>query len=529
MRTSSGLGLIAIISLFACTATGVLDDPAGPGGAGPGSDTETSTEPTTPGSSDDPTSDKAPSRIVPNIAISSVAVFQAVKIDVVKRGAFVAASKRNAPGVAKRPGLIRVYVEPGDGWKKREVTAEVRLVAGDETLPILRETKTISGPSKDEEPSSTFNLEVPADHLPLGVTFQVALTSADGELVKDGDESEGRFPLDGSFRALGTELSGKLRVVIVPLKYDTDGSGRTPDLGPAQLDRYKKTLMQRYPASDVEVTTRAPYPWATTIAGNGTGFSSVLRAMHQLRQRDKVDDDVYYYGLFTPASSMNAFCRGGCVTGLSTVTDVDTPVMRASVGLGFAGQESANTMAHELGHAHGREHAPCGGAAGVDPNFPYPQAQLGVWGYDIFDKTLISPTRGRDMMGYCPNEWVSDYTYSALFERIAAISTAKHTLSFQDGTSTSSKHAARYRIATVQPSGELAWDGEDIDVGGDLKGGAIVPAHFLSDAGVELATRSARFFRFDHLPGGFMLVPEDAGTKWSSLRIDGYARELTRP
>jgi len=528
MRTTSGLGLIAIISLFACTATGGLDDPSEPGGGAAGRDVGASTDPTTPEGSDDPTTaEKAPSPIVPNIAISSVAVFQAVKVDVVKRGAYVAATRRNAPVVAKRPGLIRVYVEPGDGWKTREVTAEVRLVAGDTKLPVLRETKKISSPSKDEDPTSTFNLEVPADHLPFGVTFQVALTAADGERVKDGEESQGRFPLDGSFQDLGAELSGKLRVVIVPLKYDTDGSGRTPDLGPAQLDRYKTTLMQRYPASDVEVTTREPYPWATTIAGNGTGFSSVLRAMHQLRQRDKVDDDVYYYGLFAPAPSMNAFCRGGCVTGLSTVTDEDMPVMRASVGLGFVGQDSANTMAHELGHAHGREHAPCGGASGVDPGYPYPQAQLGVWGYDIFGKTLIAPTKGRDMMGYCPNEWVSDYTYNALFERMAAINTAKHAFSFQGGTSTAAKQASRYRFATVGAAGELAWDGEEI-VAGNVKGGSVVPAHFLSDAGVELATGSARFFRFDHLPGGFLLVP-DAVEKWSSLRIDGYTRELARP
>ncbi len=539
MRATSGVGLIAIISLVACTATGVVTEPGG-AGAGAAGENGTSTDPTTPeGTDEDPSNpDKAPSPVVSNIAISGVAVFQAVKVDVVKGGAYVSPTKRNAPVVAKRPGLIRVYVEPGDGWKAREVTAEVRLVVDDEKFPILRETKTISGSSKDEDPKSTFNLEVPAENLLPGVTFQVTLTAADGEAVKEGEESEGRFPQDGSFKDLGAQLSGKLRVVIVPLKYETDGSGRTPDLGTTQLERYRKTLMQRYPASEVEVTTRDPYPWTTTIAANGQGFSAALRAMHQLRQRDKVDDDVYYYGIFSPAASMSSFCRGGCVTGLSTVTDEDTPVMRASVGLGFVGQDSANTMAHELGHAHGREHAPCGGASGVDPQFPYPQAQLGVWGYDIFGKTLISPTKGRDMMGYCPNEWVSDYTYNALFERMAAISTSKNkTLSFQSNASTSSEQGRRYRIATVGASGELTFAGggagdgaaDEIVVSEEINGGSVVPAHFLSDRGVEVATRSARFFRFDHLPGGLLLVPEDGVSKWSALRVDGFAQTLARP
>ncbi|MDF2695909.1 MAG: hypothetical protein K0S65_4292, partial [Labilithrix sp.] len=330
MRASTGLGLIAIISLFACTATGAAEQSTSPGGTDDG--TGSSADPTDPeGSGGDPTNpEKAPSPIVANLAITDVAMFQAVKVTVVKGGALVSSAKRNAPVVAKRPGLLRVYVKPGSGWTAREVTAEVRLVAGEKKFPILRETKSIRGASTDEDPKSTFNIEVPADNLPPGVTFQVALTASDGDKISDGEASDGRFPADGSFEDLDAELSGKLKVVVVPVRYDTDGSGRTPDVSKAQVERYKQTLMRWYPASEVEVTTHAPYPWTTTIAGNGTGFSNVLRAMHQLRQRDKVEDDVYYYGLLAPTTSMNSFCQGGCVAGLSTVADEDTPVLRAS-------------------------------------------------------------------------------------------------------------------------------------------------------------------------------------------------------
>lgn len=526
MRASTGLGLIAIIGLVACAASGVVDDATAAGGDGNGA----STDPNLPGEPTDPADpEKAPSPLVSNISVSGVAVFQGVQVDVVKDGAFVTRSKRNAPVVVNRPGLIRVYVEPGAGWKSRELTAELRLVSGDEKFPILSETKTIRGASKDEDPRSTFNLEVPAEQLLPNVTFQVALTAADGERVEEGVENEARFPRDGSFEQLGAERSGKLKVVLVPLRYDADGSGRTPDLGTTQLALYKKTLMQRYPASDVEVTTRAPYPWTTTIARNGSGFSSVLRAMHQLRQREQAEDDVYYYGIFAPTASMSAFCGGGCVTGLSTVADENTPVLRASVGLGFVGSEAANTMAHEIGHAHGREHAPCGGAAGVDPSFPYPQAQLGVWGYDIFDKTLISPTRGRDMMGYCPNEWVSDYTYKALFKRISAISTDDAATKSAVASSGAPKQpAARYKLATVDAAGELEWDDAGVDVVETLRGGSTASARFLGASGAELVTRQARFFRFDHLPGGLLFVPEDESVSWKTLRVDGYRGQLVR-
>jgi hypothetical protein len=525
MRVTTGLGLVVIMSLLACSAGGAGTASSSSGGAGSGSGSATD-----PAASNDPTNpEKAPSPIVANLDVTGVAVFQAVKVDVVKSGAAVGANKRNAPIVAKRPGMMRIYVKPGSGWKSREVTAEVRLVSGDTKFPILSETKTVrAAASTDEDIDSTFNIELPAENLPAGVTFQVALTAEDGTQVAEGEESTGRFPLDGSFGDLGAEVSGKLKVVLVPIKYDTDGSGRTPDVSAKQIELYKKTLMRWYPTSEVELTTHQPYAWTTTISRNGTGFSNVLRAMHQLRQRDSVDDDVYYYGVFSPTSSMQTFCQGGCVAGLSTVADEDTPVMRASVGLGFAGQQSANTMAHELGHAHGREHAPCGGAQGVDSDFPYSQGQIGVWGYDIFDKTLISPTKGRDMMGYCPNEWVSDYTFKHLFERISSISTEKY-IQFSGTNASSNASKTAYRIATVGADGALSWDDSGaVDAKTELKGGSAVATHFLAESGAELLTRDARFFRFDHLPGGLLFVPQDSTAAWTKVRVDGFQQQLVR-
>ena len=462
--------------------------------------------------------------------MTDVAVFQAVKVPVVQDGALVKTSARRAPVVAKRQGLVRVYVTPGASFTPREITAELRLVADGKALPVIRQTKTINGASKEDDPQSTFNLEVPGGSLPPGVTFQVALTGEGGKEASLAGDSEGRYPRDGGFEDLGAELSGKLRVVIVPIKYDADGSGRTPSLGAKELDLYKKTMMRFYPASEVEVTTHAPHPWTTQISSNGNGFSTVLRAMTQLRQADKAASDVYYYGLLAPKPSMASYCQGGCVTGLSAVVDnPSTSSMRASVGIGFGGQESANTMAHEIGHAHGREHAPCGGAQGVDPGFPYQGGAIGTWGYDIFARTFIAPTKGKDIMGYCPNEWVSDYTYNALFERISSISLEKHWLPPGSG-SAAPKRAAHYRVATVDGSGGLTWDGE-LDLDEALQGGAIRKASFVVESGSAQVTREARFFRFDHLPGGFVFVPSDAAvdaTRYKAVEIEGFAARLER-
>ena len=540
MRASIGLGLSVMVGLVACAvsnddgATSVHEKPAPSGEVGSSTDpTEPpAPPPATPDDGDKPTPEAPPAPVVRGLSISEVAVFQAVKVPVVKDGALVATGSRKAPVVANRQGLIRVYVTPESSWKPREVTVELRLGAEGVTFPVIRETKTISAASTDEDASSTFNLEVPAESLPPGVTFQVALTAPDGDDAATAGTSKSRFPSDGGIEKLGTELSGKLRVVLVPVKYDADGSGRVPGVGEKELALYKSWLMKLYPTSEVDLTARAPFAWSSTISSNGGGFSQVLRAITQLRQEDKVEKDVYYYGLLTPSDSMQSYCRGGCVTGLSPVVDNPSASgMRASIGIGFANNESASTLAHELGHAHGRLHAPCGGPQGVDPRFPHQGGGIGAWGYDIFSKTLISPAKGRDIMGYCRNEWVSDYTYNAFFDRIAAVN-EEQKMVVTPSPLAAAKQAARYRVATVGEAGSLAWDGDiEFQSEDELKGAAIRHAKFYNESGEAMLSRAAKFFAFDHLPGGFLFVPNDMAinaTNWKTMDVEGFANKLAR-
>jgi len=67
-------------------------------------------------------------------------------------------------------------------------------------------------------------------------------------------------------------------------------------------------------------------------------------------------------------------------------------------------------MAHELGHTWGQLHTPCRNPPGVDPRFPYPDGNIGVYGYDLSSGALKPPSLP-DIMGYCDNPWISDYIY----------------------------------------------------------------------------------------------------------------------
>jgi hypothetical protein len=92
-------------------------------------------------------------------------------------------------------------------------------------------------------------------------------------------------------------------------------------------------------------------------------------------------------------------------------------------GVGYIGAAAAtgwdklpsgsSVAAHEWGHNWGRQHAPCGGAGNPDANYPYTGGEIGVIGYDLAND-MLKPADSHDLMGYCANEWISDYTYTGV-------------------------------------------------------------------------------------------------------------------
>jgi hypothetical protein len=137
-----------------------------------------------------------------------------------------------------------------------------------------------------------------------------------------------------------------------------------------------------------------------------TAFSTLLGEMDDLHALENAPNTSYYYG-FLPKTTYGlaglGYRPGNAAVGF------DVPNNPAAI---------LETLTHELGHNLSLPHAPCGGPADADIQYPYANAQLGaagryIWGYDAPSKTFIDPrnTARHDIMSYCDGDTFSDYNY----------------------------------------------------------------------------------------------------------------------
>lgn len=446
------------------------------------------------------------------VTVRGGALFQGVKLPLF--GEDAPTSTATVPVVIDRPGVFRLYVDLVSAGRAQETSVTFTYKAKDGSLKELTGTRLISKDSDDDDEKTCVDVALPAEVFHPGLEYAVTVSTKNTRLVARFPEAADTFaPLPAD------PLTETLRVVIVPVQYNADGSDRLPDTTATQVERLSDELHALYPVSKVEVTVRPqPLVWEQEIAANGQGWEELLYGVLQLRETDAAADDVYYYGAFNPSTSLQSFCSGGgCVLGLSELsTSVADAGRRGSIGLGYNGNEAAETFTHELGHAHGRYHAPCGGAGGPDRRFPYVGGGIGVAGWDVRTAEFVTAEGGRggtkDFMGYCSPSWVSDYTWKALYTRITGINEKLGALS--------SVASVRYRLLRIEDGKAPRWLGTR-----SVRGAA-----FESTVTATLADGRARSLpqvELDHLPGHVVYVP--VSLSGQSLRVPGLASAVTVP
>jgi hypothetical protein len=345
------------------------------------------------------------------IRIAEVALYQPVKISLAKAGEPVV--ERNAPVVLDKQALIRVSLEPLDGWTARDIVVELTLSSSEGPAESQKTTRRVTGASSDAMLDSTVNFDIPAEAMTSDLRYAVALREVEGATPSGTADPAARFPkTEGELATLSPREAGPLRVMFVPYRYTPDGSNRLPVTDDAQMELFRDTLYTYYPVSDIQIQMHEPVDYDSAVGPN-TGWEQWLDFHCALREDEHPDPKLMYYGAMSMRASLQAY--GGGIIGISYVPTAAGNYGRCSVGIGWEGDLSATTMAHELGHALGLPHAPCGVDGGP---YPYEDALIGVWGYSFKEKQLRDPSEYHDMMSYCDPSFISDYNFEKLFERI---------------------------------------------------------------------------------------------------------------
>lgn len=480
--------LLLPLLLLSCASSGGSNSSEGAGGAGGSGGNQT------------PKLESFPPAT--GIEISEVAIYQGVKISLyTAQGG--EPSEPNAPIVQGRNALVRVFFAPKADWQPHKVSVRLTMQGTQGTQQL--EIQGVPGAaSVDADLESSANFEIEAAQLDGAMSIRAEILNVE---ESGGDTVGSAWPAEGQ-HALGAQsANGTFRLRVLPIRYDADGSGRTPNLTDDKIQEIKLAFLRQYPVPSVEVEIGDELPWDSQVQPTGGGWQKLLQQVVDLREQNS-DPNIYYYGLFAPGNSIESFCGGACLAGLTLLSSNAADVgQRASIGLGFDSPERLSTMVHEIGHAHRRTHAPCapgGQIDQVDPNYPHDKASIGVWGYDLVDRKLKSPSGHRDIMSYCEPTWVSDYTYGALFQRIAQLNGEAGRIIGEP---------TRWREAWLDLDGELRW-GRVVERALPPSG---EPVEVTLGEGAQASKVPGSFYALSHLPGGRLLLPADVALT-SSLR-----------
>lgn len=467
-----------------------------------GSDTETSTE----------SASGSPSGGIPGIpalrlvategvTLKEIALYQGVKRPLMVDGM---PATSDTPIVAGRDALLRVFVEVDES---HELLARLYL---DEDPTPIEIKQTIARTSLDDKLDSTLNFDIPGAKLTPTTKYRIAV--GEMELAPTGNPAAPTYPATGSDPLPAESAGESLKIVLAPISY----KGVVPEMTAELIKMYSDGFYAMYPAPKVEVTVRAePIVWTKTVSPNGSGWSQLLEQVAEVRMKDKVASDVYYFAPFTPTTNVGQFCGGGCVAGLGLLGSAGDSFARASIGLGYGDPESIDTALHEAGHNHGREHAPCD-VPDADPKYPHKGGIDGVWGYNLLTKAFHSPET-TDIMGYCKDIWISDYTFKGLFDRMKIVNGAKRVIV---------PEALRNRLydrALVEADGSVQW----------LSSLRLAEPPNAEETSIEVEsaglteTVKGTFYRFDHLEGGIAFWPA-SDRKTTAIRLDVGAGKRVR-
>jgi hypothetical protein len=302
------------------------------------------------------------------------------------------------PLVKDRDGFLRVFVT---ATQSNIAAPSVRVrfaVSGVLTKDTVLGANGLSVPLSPNEGSlsASWNMPVPGALIQPNLTILAEVDPAN--TVAETNESDNLFPSAGTPLALDVRPTSTFAVRFVPILQTVNGlQGSVTNTNKAT---YLAAAMRMHPLVGYDADMRAPLSTDAPAvdATTSTAWTQVLNELRAARTSD--GNSRYYYGVVKPSYS----------SGIAGIGYVGLPV-----AIGWDKSGADQVAAHEWGHNWGRQHAPCGDVGNPDPNYPYAQGVIGVYGFDVAAQRIKPPTYS-DLMGYCNNEWISDYTYVGVMD-----------------------------------------------------------------------------------------------------------------
>ena len=387
------------------------------------------------------------------------------------------------PLVAGRDGLLRVFAVADQVNSFRPAAASARLLRDGreiETLPLERAGGggvPLGDPNAvDQSPGMSYEAVIPGELLREGTAVVVEFDENSAPFAQG---SILRFPTAGAL-PLNVRRLPELDLTLVPIHFASQTNAHrnraVDDWIRDESEEDLKFPLAVLPIGDMRVRVREPYvTWADTMASGGYGLLNELDLVRHVERGDAI---AYWHGIF-------AYPRG--------ITNPEKWFAGVGQRPGFTAlsEYSGPPVAHELGHNFSLGHAPCGTTEALDPEYPYPDGSIGVWGWgwngnSYTGRRLLKPST-KDVMTYCRGAGISDYNFRKAFEHRLELQQASGRVGFARTGSTL-----------------LLWGGMD---GGRLR---LRPA-FVWEAAVKLPERPGRY-RLDGL--------SDNGTELFSLSFD---------
>ena len=304
--------------------------------------------------------------------------------------------------VANRDALLRAFVtaEEPRGFFEPEVVAVFTGRNGDEVhrAVMSRDANQIPAEADEGDLELSYNAVIPAEIVIPGVEMVVEVDPAGSLPLAPG--SEVRFPAQGSDSLNVVEVP-RMELTLVPViaAAEPDTSVLAWVRGISADSPEAGLLRHAFPFAEFSVRPHEAYHTSLDLT-TSAGQVSLFGELEALRASE--GGTGYYYGV---AADLGSVAGRGQLPG------------RVSVGVA-----RSTTLAHEIGHNLSLRHAPCGDPSGVDPNYPYEDGSIGVWGYDFRNGSTVPPDRGKDIMTYCRTlPWLSDYYFEKVIDHRAQL------------------------------------------------------------------------------------------------------------